>query len=219
MINIAHRGAKLQATENSLLAFEKAIEHNVDMIELDVQTTRDGALIVIHDPTVDRTTNGTGLVSQMSLDEVQTLRTKEGGNIPTIEDVFELCRKRIQILVEIKSLGCLKRIAELIQQFDNEDEVILDSFLHLELVKYRQYDIRTRIAATFDEILLGGETIRDYLRSMQSQGAVIKHTRVTHELVEKMHEAGQFIFAWGLESTDDYREMEKLCVDGAFIKI
>lgn len=216
MLIIAHRGAKFQSTENSLSAFRKAIEIGADMIELDVQLTRDGELIVLHDPTLDRTTNGHGLVADMTLDEIHAFVTHEGEKLPTLSNVFSLCKGKIQVLVEIKAMGCLEKIAGLINEFGNSDEVVVQSFLHVELARYRQYDQRTRMAALFDEILMDGAVIRDYLASMNAQGAAMKYSKITPRLIQKLHEAGQFIYAWGL-TEEERPDVEKLGVDGLIL--
>ena len=87
ILKIGHRGAKGYASENTLMAFQKAIDMNVDGIELDVHLSLDGAIMVIHDPTIDSTTNGKGAVNKLSLQELKSFVIKETHDerIPTLE--------------------------------------------------------------------------------------------------------------------------------------
>src|SRR5512132_864966 len=104
----AHRGASAHAPENTLAAFELALAHQADAIELDVKLTADGHVVVIHDPTVDRTTGSQGRVKDLSLAQIRALEAGSffsekyrGEKIPTLEEVFESLGKRIFINVEL----------------------------------------------------------------------------------------------------------------------
>jgi len=106
---IAHRGARKFAPENTLPAFEKAIDMGMDFVEIDVRQTRDGHLVLSHDSTVDRMTDGEGRISEMALEELRSLNAAAGfqGNfaearIPTLEETLEVCRGRIGIYLDLK---------------------------------------------------------------------------------------------------------------------
>lgn len=107
---IAHRGAPVQAPENTLASFRKGIEAGCDILELDVRLTKDGKLAVIHDATVDRTTDGSGAVADLRWDELRTLRANKGWEaefpeerIPSLDEVLELLDSRITLNIEIKN--------------------------------------------------------------------------------------------------------------------
>jgi glycerophosphoryl diester phosphodiesterase len=108
---IAHRGGSLEAPENTLASFRHAIEVGVEYVELDVQMSKDGVLVVIHDETLDRTTNGTGLVGDYTYAELKKLDAGShfapeyrGETIPTLRDVLELCAKAgVGVVLELKS--------------------------------------------------------------------------------------------------------------------
>ncbi|MGZ4133125.1 MAG: glycerophosphodiester phosphodiesterase, partial [Actinomycetota bacterium] len=102
---VAHRGASAERPENTLAAFERAIEAGADAAEFDVRITADGHAVVLHDPDVGRTTDGTGLVGDLTLDEVRALRV--GGSderVPMLEETLRCCSGRIGVDVEIKNL-------------------------------------------------------------------------------------------------------------------
>ena len=101
---IAHRGGKVDTPENTLAAFQHAIDVGVDWIEMDVQRTHDGALVVIHDETVDRTTDGTGMVGELTLEEIRTLDAGDGEMVPTFDEVIAQARQiGIGLMPEVKS--------------------------------------------------------------------------------------------------------------------
>lgn len=105
VVVIAHRGEHLQHTENTLPAFQAAIELGADYIEVDVRTTKDGKLVLMHDGRVDRTTNGTGEVSAMTFDDIRALEVRGGGKVPTFDEALDLAAGRIGVYVDCKQIA------------------------------------------------------------------------------------------------------------------
>jgi glycerophosphoryl diester phosphodiesterase len=103
MLKIGHRGAKGYEPENTLVAFEKAVTMGADGIELDVHLSLDGELIVMHDPTIDRTTNGKGHVNQLTLSQIKEFKINQEHEIPTLSDVLDNLNVTISINIELKS--------------------------------------------------------------------------------------------------------------------
>src|SRR5699024_7462523 len=143
MVNIAHRGASGHAPENTIAAFDKAFEMKADYIEIDVQMTHDGELIVIHDTTVDRTTDGTGAVSDFTFEEIQQLDAGSwfseefaGEQIPTFEEILDTYRGKIGLLIELKSPelypGIEEKVADALKERNmdqpNNQKIIIQSF-------------------------------------------------------------------------------------------
>jgi len=120
---IGHRGASGYEPENTLIAFEKAIELNVDGIELDVHLCSDGELIVIHDETIDRTTNGKGVVNKFT-----ALELKKYG-IPTLIEVFDLVNRRCFINIELKGIETAKPVNDLINHYISDKKWKINDFL------------------------------------------------------------------------------------------
>ncbi len=105
VLRIGHRGAAGHEPENTLLSLNKAVELGCDMTEIDVHVCASGEVVVIHDEEVYRTTNGTGFVSQMSLDALKALDAGKGESIPTLEEVLSALKGRIQLNIELKGEG------------------------------------------------------------------------------------------------------------------
>ncbi|MEM2795626.1 MAG: glycerophosphodiester phosphodiesterase family protein, partial [Thermofilaceae archaeon] len=107
-IIVAHRGASGYEPENTLRSVRKALEMGVDAVEVDVRLSRDGVPVVIHDETVDRTTNGSGRVSDMTLKELKRLDAGAGEQIPLLEEVLEVVKGHAPLFAEIKELEVVK---------------------------------------------------------------------------------------------------------------
>ncbi|MBI2302117.1 MAG: hypothetical protein HYU66_24705 [Armatimonadetes bacterium] len=106
----AHRGAMCHAPENTLPAFETAVAMGTWRIELDVRRTRDGVLVLLHDDSVDRTTDGTGKLAEMDYDAVRRLRCPGAVPLPTFSETLEFARDRVRLLVEIKDSACVDEV-------------------------------------------------------------------------------------------------------------
>jgi glycerophosphoryl diester phosphodiesterase len=136
---IAHRGTPYDAPENTLISFERAIQQGADLIELDVRQTADRHLVIIHDETLDRTTNGSGTISAATFEELQALdagawmgKSFEGEKIPTLADVLTLTRSRAGLVIEIKAGShqyphIERRIVSLLEQQNRLDDIIIIS--------------------------------------------------------------------------------------------
>ena len=108
--NIAHRGGTKLAPENTLASFRNGIAQGVDYLEFDVQMTKDGVLVVIHDETVDRTTNGTGAVRDLTLEQIRALDAGQGEKVPTFEEVVALAKvSGFKIMPETKSAHLISK--------------------------------------------------------------------------------------------------------------
>ncbi len=116
-LNFAHRGAKAYFPENTLLAFQKAIDFGAEGIELDVHLSKDGEIVVIHDETIDRTTNGLGAVIQFSVQELKSFDIEENQKIPTLTEVLDLVNRKCLVNIELKSYETSAKIVVLIENY------------------------------------------------------------------------------------------------------
>ena len=148
---LGHRGYSGKYPENTMLSFQKAIEAGADGIELDVHATRDGALVVIHDETVDRTTDGTGAVFDLTLEEIKALnankRFPEYGpqGVPTFEEYCAWAAENgVYTNVEIKTDNTCypdleKKVWDMVVKYGLEDKVIFSSFNHVSMLHMRAF--------------------------------------------------------------------------------
>jgi len=127
----AHRGASYYEPENTLRAFKRALEMGAYRLELDVRSTKDGIIVVIHDDTVDRTTNGSGFVREMTLKEIKRLDAGKGEKIPTLEEVLEFAKNNAKLLVDVKEKGLEEKLAELVRAKGMVNDVVFISSIHI----------------------------------------------------------------------------------------
>ena len=146
-IILAHRGDLAHAPENTLPSFSQAIQKGADGVELDAKLTRDGHVIVIHDSSVDRTTNGKGKVASLSLEEIRKLDAGKwfnekfaGTKVPLLEEVFETVNRDKLINIELTNYstprdGLTEKVCELIKRHNNQSQIIFSSFFASNLKK------------------------------------------------------------------------------------
>ncbi len=210
MLRIGHRGARAYEPENTLRSFRKALEIGVDAIEFDVRKTLDNHLVVIHDADVKRTTNGKGLVADLTLKEIKALSTEKGEKIPTLEEAFELLDSKVKILVELKEQGYEEKVLSIVCSKKVEKNVIITSFLEPALKKFRELnpEIETGLiyAKHSNPLKSALELKANYLLPLY---------RFTHTAnVEKAHQNGLKVFVWTINTKEEAEEYAKKGVDG-----
>ena len=217
----AHRGASGYAPENTLPAFELAVEQGADGFELDVQLTRDDAVVCIHDETLERTTDGTGWVADHSLEQLKELDASAGmagfagARIPTLDEVLELAvGADVTVNVELKNdrmayKGLEGRVLEIIDAHGAGDRVILSSFNHYSL-KRLQGMTDLPLGALYSDSLYRPWR---YVDRLHVQAIHPHHRAVNGKLVAKSHAAGLRVHAWTVNEPDDIRRMYLLGVD------
>lgn len=159
----AHRGASGYRPENTMEAFELAIRQGADGIELDVHTSADGQLIVIHDETVDRVTDGTGLVGEKTLKELKDLKVSTSAEpegiyrIPTLQEVLDLMRTTdMMVNIELKNSICFypgmeEKVLKAVKEMKMEEQLIYSSFNHYSLLKMKQLDSQVQTGILFSD--------------------------------------------------------------------
>jgi len=206
MLKIGHRGAKGHAAENTLPSFQKAIELGVDMIELDVYQSKEGIPVVIHDQTIDRTTSGSGLVSDYLASELQTL------GIPTLEDVFHLVKNQCEINIEIKTFEATKSVLEVIDaNAFAKEKIILSSFdwNALQEVRFHDNDIRIGVLTETDIDLAVA-----FAKFIKAYAIHPYYHLLTAENVQQMQAKKFKVYPWTVNEPEDIIFVQSLNVDG-----
>ncbi len=209
---IGHRGAAGHAPENTLRSFEKAVLLGCDMIELDVHLCGSGELVVIHDETVDRTTDGVGLVSGLSLNELKLLNAGEGEEIPTLDEVLSLLRGMIKLNIELKGLGTAKPVYDLVQGlgWDNND-LTLSSFNWDMLMKYRVLDSNAKLGVlTFKN---HGEAM-GFAEKIDAYSINPYHLLLKKKYVDEAHNKGFKVYPWTPNKEWEIKQAINKGVDG-----
>jgi glycerophosphoryl diester phosphodiesterase len=216
----AHRGGAGLAPENTLAAFRQALELGVDVLEMDLHVTRDGAVVVIHDATIDRTTNGRGAVSDHTL---ETLRGYDAGvkfapqfageRIPALRQVIELVqasgRATVRLNLETKFAkgregkpsDFEERVLAILRETGFVDRTILQSFYHPSLAKMKGLEPRIKLAA-----LLGRDEPRDpvgMMRQLHADYYSPNFQQATPAVIASLHQAGIPVVVWTVNETAD----------------
>lgn len=206
MIIIGHRGAKGHIAENTLASFEKALQLNVDMIELDVFLSRDTIPVVIHDETIDRTTSGFGLVSSFSVRELQEF------GIPSLQDVFQLVNNQCDINVEIKEFEAVKSILDLIDSnIFSKDKILISSFDWNALQEVRFHDDEIRIGVLTETDL---ELAIAFAKFIKAYSIHPHYKLLNKENVAQMQSRNFKVFPWTVNDQTDITFVKFLNVDG-----
>lgn len=210
MLKIGHRGARAYEPENTLRSFKKAMQLGVDAVELDVRRTRDNEIVVIHDAEVDRTTNGKGLVSQLTLKEIKQFDTEKGEKIPTLQEVLDFLDKKVKVLIELKETGLENMLINLIQEKGLEDHVIIISFLEEALRRVRNLNSEVETGLIYvkhkNPIKTAIKLRANYLLPLY---------RFTHAAnIQKAHENGLKVIVWTINNQKAVLEYVKKGVDG-----
>ncbi len=209
--NVAHRGASADRPENTLPAFELAVEQGADVIEADVRRTADGALLVLHDPTLDRTTSGTGPLSALGEAEARRLDAGDGAPLPTVAEVLETARGRVRVNLDLKELEVVEPAVRLVHESGMLDSVTFISFLPEAWDVLERLTPESPIIHLVDSAAgLAGLGMGDGALSMAA-GVGVPAALVGEELVERLHRHGYGVFAW---TVDDDAEMRRLIEAG-----
>jgi len=210
VIITSHRGAGSLEPENTLRAMQRAIALGVDQIETDAQLTRDGYLVLMHDPTVDRTTNGTGKVAELTFAEIRQLNAGHGERIPTLQEALALTRGKVVLQIELKGPGTALPVVQTVEAADAVDQVILTSFKHQWLVEAQVQNPKLHTGALWRR--LPTDTVRQ-TQQLGLHALHIWHEFIDEQLVKDAHERGLLVRAWNTEKEDDMRRLIGLGVD------
>jgi len=224
----AHRGAKAHAPENTLAAFELAILHKADAIELDVKLSGDGQIVVMHDNTVDRTTDGTGQVRKLPLAALKELDTGSyfdiafrGEAIPTLEEVLEVLGKRIPINIELTNYASptdslAAKVAELVSRHGLERRVMFSSFNPLALLQAHRYLPKVPIGLLGLNGIAGAWT-RTHLANLIPHEALHPWVGdVDKALVKWTHSRDRRLHVYTVNEPEQMRNLYTWGVDGIF---
>ena len=218
---IAHRGGRAYAPENTMAAFRNAIARGIDWLEFDVQMTKDGSLVVIHDETVDRTTDGTGAVRDLTLEKIRSLDAGEGEQVPTFEEVVELAKASgVKIMPEAKSAhlypGVEAKMLKALEQADYLDQAIIQSFEADSLNTLHDLNPQARLCALYG---LWQFNVRDPAGDAQYICPMGEMVLLDPGIIRRAHRDGRHVFVWfgALEKPATANVMRFFGADGSIM--
>lgn len=209
-LTIGHRGVMGVEPENTLRSFVAAEQAGLDVIELDLHLSKDGALVVMHDTEVDRTTDGSGPIADKTLAELRALDAGRGERIPVFDEVLDAVKAPLQ--AEIKDVAAARALADVLRERDLAGRVEVSSF-HDEAIAET-----SRLVPGVRTALIASHYGPDVVGRATAAGAAtvcLNIRRLTLETVEAAREAGLAIIGWVVNTPDHLRLVRALELDGA----
>ena len=209
---IGHRGASKIAPENTLKAFQKAIDLKADYVEFDVHQSVEGELIVIHDPNTFRSTGHKGSIKKMTLSEIKELDAGEGEQIPTLEELITLARGKIGLQLEIKASGLARKIVNALKNADLIESTIISSFIHKELSEVQQIEPNANLAP----LLLGIRKNKTLQKAVDNNFGYIhpQYKLISKSFIDAAHGKDIKVNAWTVDARDDIEKLIDMGIDG-----
>lgn len=214
-LKIGHRGAKGHVTENTLQSIQKAMDFNVDGIEIDVHVCKTGELVVFHDFTLDRLTNGTGEIGKKTLSQLQNLLVEDQYTIPTLREVLQLIDNKLLINIELKGEGTAIPTCNIIQELVNDkkwslDNILVSSFQQNELLDVFNYDSNIPLGvltkASVNQAIVFAKTIN--AKAIHPSFSLLSKNNV-----EKAKEEGLLVNAWTVNTKQAIKRIKSYQVD------
>lgn len=228
---VAHAACKGHAPENTLAGVRAALRLGADAMEIDVHCTRDGVPVLLHDTTVDRTTNGQGEIAALSLRQVRRLRLRprpearaegsgqgldagQGERIPALREILETVAGRALLVLEVKPVGIEEEVLAVVRRAGALDWCAVHSFWPQVVERFRQ--VEPRLPAL---LLTSGRGVVDwgqlfaFVLSLGAQGVAVRHDAVTPELVRAAHLRDLRFSTWTVDRRIDVRRVAAAGVD------
>jgi len=208
MLIIGHRGARAKEPENTLRALAKGMEC-ADFVEIDVRMSKDSELVVIHDSSLERTTNGKGLVKDFTLKKLRDLDAGKGEKIPTLKEVLDLVRGN-GLIIEIKEAGSEEKICAVIRE---------RGFENIMLVSFSPHAIKNanKILPNLKTGLIFSIAFTNPARlalGIKANALLPKSELASRELVEEAHRHNLMVFPWTLNTEQEIKRAKDIGVDG-----
>lgn len=198
-------------TENSLSSFDKAIALGANMVELDVWTAGDGEIMVLHDEDVGRTSNGSGKISDLSLEEIKAFMLKNNEQIPTLKEALEKINGRCLVNIHIKDANAVLRSCKIVKEMKMMNEVIFTAFHGPWLIDIKMKYPKARVACISKE---KDVDIVRVARSLKAEAINPKSRITTKKLIDEAHESGLEVNVWTVNFSWQMKKFINMGVDG-----
>lgn len=208
---MGHRGAPAYEPENTLRSLSRALEMGVDAVEIDVHLSKDGRIMVIHDDTVDRTTNGAGRVRDLTFAELRALDAGKGERIPSLEEVVDVVAGKAHLIVEVKDPAAAEPLVKFFQARPIFADAHVISFWHplVKAMKEQEPRLRTgvlMVGCPADPVGLA--------RAARAEALVLQYAYVTPDLVAAAHAHGLLVYVWNIDDIETLKPYLAMNLDG-----
>lgn len=213
---IGHRGAMGHETENTLVSIKKAMDLGVDMIEIDVFKIESGEVVVFHDRTVDRLTNGSGMIEDYNFFAMRQLVVEGGHRIPLLQDVLKLIDNKVALNIELKGYLTADKVNHILSYYMKDkgwspENIIISSFIWDELREMRKLNKDINIAILTEEDPLEAIPVAKELNAVAINP---NFETLTAENTDKIHDEDLKVYTWTVNEPEDIQRMKDFGVDG-----
>ncbi len=230
---IGHRGNSGNAPANTMEAIRQAIDIGVDMIEIDVRLTKDRIPVLIHNDTVDETTDGKGLVSDMSFDQIRKLdagswkdKKYKGEKIPSLIEALDYTKDKVCLSIDLKEEAAIPEVVKAIQDANRVDSVVICGCIEHQAKAIWQLDKNLSVLLNTDSKLdrlakkeNKADFIREYIgRACRERFSVlnVNYKFVTDELIYRAHLRGLSVWAWTVDEEENMRQLVEMGIDAIY---
>lgn len=211
---IGHRGAAALEPENTMRGFRKAIEIGVDYVEFDVHRCKSGELVVIHDETVDRMTNGRGFVVELTLQQLKKLDAGKGEAIPTLQEAIDCCKGKVKMQIELKAAGLEEDTVAAIAKNDIARDVIVISFYHDFIRRVKEIAAAEKIAVKTGALIVGNPVnAAEVVKAAKADYLSANQNFTDERMVKELRKAGLGITVWNCDTEKEIKRLTGLGVD------
>ena len=211
ILKISHRGASAYEPENTMRAIKQALGYAVDMVEIDVRETKDEQIVVIHDETLERTTNGRGYVHQMTYSELSKLDAGKGERIPTLQEVIDLVKGRVGLIVELKDPGTTDKVAEILSKNNFVDQTLVTSFIHSAVKTIKELNPQLKTGVIFRS----APVKPSQLALDANANALFPYYKdVTVRMIDDAHSNHLTVNIWTVDTREEIEHYVRMGVDG-----
>lgn len=211
ILKISHRGASAYEPENTLRAIKRALEYTVDMVEVDARETRDGQIVVIHDETLQRTTNGRGYVHQTSFSQLRRLDAGKGERVPTLQGVIDLVKCRVGLVVELKDPRTADKVAEILAKNNFVDQTIVTSFIHSAVKTVKEVNPQIKTGVIFRSAPIKPSQLA---LDANANALFPYHKYVTTRMIDDAHSNYLTVNVWTVDTREEIEHYAEIGVDG-----
>ena len=207
---IAHRGASFLEPENTIKSIERAVKMGADFVEVDVRKSKDNKLVIMHDPDVNRTTDGNGFIKNYTIQELKKLDAGKGETIPTLDEIISCVKDRIGLVIEIKEPGTEGKIIKKINENELEN-TILTSFYHKSIKNARKMN------PSVDAGIIFACQPVDVVQMASNASANIifpSYEYMNEDMVKQAQNEGISVYPWTIDEPEIFKKFVEMGVDG-----
>jgi len=212
-IVIAHRGDHVEVPENTISAYENGINHEVDYVEIDLRTTKDSVLVIMHDATVDRMTNGKGKISDLNYADIKKLSiidrkdSTKSYSVPTFEEVLKTCKDKIHIYLDFKSAN-VQQSYDMIKKYGMEKQVIVYINSALQYEEWRKLIPSMPIMLSLPDSVKNADQLKTFMAKYPLELFDGAYSGYTSEMIKVATAAGKAVWP-DIQSADEDRNWDR----------